>query len=1328
MSGITASAFAVTGAAISSVHAGTAANSYKVDLVPSANPSSVSLSLPAGSVSDLAGNAIGTSSALAVYYDATTPSLAISTTAASPTRVSPIPISITLSQKSSDFEASDIVVVGGSLSAFTTSDHIAYQAVIAPSSDGTITARINAGAAHADASGNPFTASNDFSITFDSSPPTGCSIQANAGAAYSTSRSIALSLSATGAAEMYLDGDIVDGTSARAWIAFANSAAVTLTDLDGLRTIQAKFRDLAGNISTAVSATITLDRSPPSGISLDLQPHGTRVKSQAMVLGITATGASAMLLTGDIAASSQTFSWVAFSTSVTLQLTSGDGTKAIHVKLRDLAGNESAQFDLEVVLDTHVNQPVPSTSSGSIVLSTTPLLFSFDETMDTSSFVISGSLSSSAIATYSVGAATVLTLTPSSKWPEGATGTLTIAASDIAGNAIVPLTVAYKVFDGVVYVRTSGSDSNPGTSDSPKATIQAAIATAASLYTTAEVHVGAGTYTVNSNALPEAKISMRQGISLYGGYPASSWNGRDWKANATKIVDSATDGGDSTTTTYPIDFTDFTSMNSSTVLDGFQVKGGGGTHVGGILIKNAGATISNCSVDAGVANGGCALGIALENTSATVIDHCNVTGGQATTYGCGIYCVSASPIITSCRVLGGTGFNSTTRGIDFNNSSAPIIRNCWINGGGVACSVTFGIEGSGGASDVKIQGNTICSGAGSGFTRGIELLESGQNTTPVIEDNIIFSAGSSPNKIGIYTYDQSGDSDPSVLRNNDIYNFPTALYYDKDGAGNLAAIKDIQANLPAQGVAVEGNVSIDPAFVDLDGLDSNLATMDDNDWSLSSSSTPFVTMGGRTLSAVFTTDISGTVRTVPWSIGACEYDALPASAVVYVSASGADANPGTDRDSFGSVKAGIDRLVAWGLPGEVRVSQGTYEVSYDGGTYIQMKPGIAVLGGYSAANWANRNWTTYPTTIQDTASTGGSGHPTKRAIYFDANTNSQSILEGFTVRAPSGVGRSSGIIVETGTPIIRNNKIYGGSTASQWSCGIEISSSGGTVVSNNTIYTQGTGTTDSIGIDVWSSTVQISDNFIHGGAGEMSWGICDGGSSTLIIIGNTVYGGSGQQSIAIFTYNSFMLTVENNALHAGGGANANGVSISSPGIIRNNTICGGVNGSGYVYGINIGQTTANIIIENNIIFTAGGLGRRGIYAYTSEGASGGIPYSLRNNDIWNCPTALYYDHNTSTSFTTISAMETNLTGQSVPASGNVSVDPLFVDIDGPDNILATMEDNNWSLQSGSTVKASGLNGRKSTENWDFSTDILGNPRTPVDNTTTGWSIGAYEVN
>ena len=78
------------------------------------------------------------------------------------------------------------------------------------------------------------------------------------------------------------------------------------------------------------------------------------------------------------------------------------------------------------------------------------------------------------------------------------------------------------------------------------------------------------------------------------------------------------------------------------------------------------------------------------------------------------------------------------------------------------------------------------------------------------------------------------------------------------------------------------------------------------------------------------------------------------------------------------------------------------------------------------------------------------------------------------------------------------------------------------------------------------------------------------------------------------------------------------------------------------------------------------------------------------------------------------------------ASDNVSVDPSFEDIDGLDNNIETMDDNDWHLTflSPTSITTGALDGGPSGQDFSFTTDMDGATRTG--NGSTGWSMGAYE--
>lgn len=64
----------------------------------------------------------------------------------------------------------------------------------------------------------------------------------------------------------------------------------------------------------------------------------------------------------DIQATEGASAWKTYSASVALKLSSGDGTKTLHAKIRDDVWNETSQLDDTIVLDTTV--PVATVSTG----------------------------------------------------------------------------------------------------------------------------------------------------------------------------------------------------------------------------------------------------------------------------------------------------------------------------------------------------------------------------------------------------------------------------------------------------------------------------------------------------------------------------------------------------------------------------------------------------------------------------------------------------------------------------------------------------------------------------------------------------------------------------------------------------------------------------------------------------------------------------------------------------------------------------------------------------------------------------------------------------
>ncbi|MFA5791914.1 MAG: peptidoglycan-binding domain-containing protein [Candidatus Paceibacterota bacterium] len=90
----------------------------------------------------------------------------------------------------------------------------------------------------------------------DTTPPTGTSVSINAGAVTASSVSATLTLAATDATQMLISNDA--GFAGAVWESYAVSKAWTLVLGDGVKTVYAKFRDAALNMSVATSDTITV--------------------------------------------------------------------------------------------------------------------------------------------------------------------------------------------------------------------------------------------------------------------------------------------------------------------------------------------------------------------------------------------------------------------------------------------------------------------------------------------------------------------------------------------------------------------------------------------------------------------------------------------------------------------------------------------------------------------------------------------------------------------------------------------------------------------------------------------------------------------------------------------------------------------------------------------------------------------------------------------------------------------------------------------------------------------------------------------------------------
>jgi hypothetical protein len=159
----------------------------------------------------------------------------------------------------------------------------------------------------------------------------------------------------------------------------------------------------------------------------------------------------------------------------------------------------------------------------------------------------------------------------------------------------------------------------------------------------------------------------------------------------------------------------------------------------------------------------------------------------------------------------------------------------------------------------------------------------------------------------------------------------------------------------------------------------------------------------------------------------------------------------------------------------------------------------------------------------------------------------------------------------------------------------------------------------------------------------------------------------------------------------------------------NNTLRSGTqNGpNGHAYTAFIRSSgSASIYFDNNLVFSRNGA------VTTNRCLNVNSFASLRNNNLFDCASALYHDGSSAVNDITV-----------INALANASDNLSFDMVDGSNSYFVN-ETSDWNLQAGgsgafTTVKTGGLNLGST-----YSSDVQANSRTA--SSATGWSMGAYE--
>ena len=510
------------------------------------------------------------------------------------------------------------------------------------------------------------------------------------------------------------------------------------------------------------------------------------------------------------------------------------------------------------------------------IADTSVIVITFSESMDTDTLDLGGTLfAESDGGVWSEGEFPddTLTISPDTVWTQGGNRTLTVDVDDLQTYPSADISLSYGVLNGVVYVHPNGSDDNYGTFDQPKATIQAAIDDAEAAYDGAEVWVAGGDYPIADRLL------IVEDVSLQGGYSPTDWSGPDPDIHTTTVRDTRGTGSNEV-------ITYLTDVTSSVALSGFDLRAGGGTASvvvfcdgGSPSITDNRIAIGNATTSYGIvaANGSAAeiqnnvieaslletrqVGIAGDESDLVIFGNTISTAGARDFFG--INLTSSSADIVGNFISGGVQ-TIQSQGVVLTESTV-LMRNNVIDPGSIINDSdpldlygVFAIQ-----SDIVLQNNTITGGTGSsvnGEVMATALMLFQGGSSEIV--NNIFLTGAADLRTGVWQH--SADSLPTVFRGNLMFgNTDGNYYYELTNDAYVDDVERLEDDLTILGVSEVGN--------NLFGPDPLLSAVD---YSFTGSSPPEVTTGGVDLSAewVGATDILGTTRTPPWSMGAYEKD------------------------------------------------------------------------------------------------------------------------------------------------------------------------------------------------------------------------------------------------------------------------------------------------------------------------------------------------------------------------------------------------------------------------------------------------------------------------
>jgi len=155
-----------------------------------------------------------------------------------------------------------------------------------------------------------------------------------------------------------------DGSAWGGWQTYATSANWSLPSGDGIKTVYARFRDVAGNVSSPVSNTIALDSAAGTEYGVTINDGALFTNQTAVTLTISARpGTTQMQVSNDGGfAGAQWEPYASHKGWTITQYGSYVIPRVVYVRYKDLGGNVSSNYQDDIILDV-----TPPTGSVEII-------------------------------------------------------------------------------------------------------------------------------------------------------------------------------------------------------------------------------------------------------------------------------------------------------------------------------------------------------------------------------------------------------------------------------------------------------------------------------------------------------------------------------------------------------------------------------------------------------------------------------------------------------------------------------------------------------------------------------------------------------------------------------------------------------------------------------------------------------------------------------------------------------------------------------------------------------------------------------------------------